>query len=390
MSLIAQVDLDRVASFFAEGYSIADLAYILEEMPIKKHEKWMEKRGYKFREEVPSKKMLVYEKSEAVTIYIFYSKDNVTEVRASSSPQKFYQAVDTFSKSPSFRLVEYDLQKKDTKKVDGYQYWRRNGFIYYSSSEKYINGLFRDYPVDMDRSLSKSYIPEMVYVKGGLAKIGSDNPSDADDIKPSYEIYIPDFAIGKFEITVKQYLYFCEATNRVLPKMESKWMGETMPVTRITWYDAVDYCEWLSYMTGKKFRLPTEAEWEFAAKGGTKSKQFIFAGSDFLEKVGWIKQKGQLDIRKVGSVYPNELEIYDMSSNVYEWCSDWHNFGWNQEMKKINVLNRKIGGPEKGLYKIIRGGRSEEIKDARVISKKKLVPNSDYSDLGFRVVLSPS
>ncbi len=388
--LFAQVDVDRVASFFGEGYSIAELENLLENMPLKQHEKWMGKRGYEFREEVPGKNLLVYKKSEVVTLYIFYSKDHITEVRVSSSPQKFYQAVDTFSKSASFRLVEYYLQKQETKKIEGYKYWRNNGFIYYSSAEKYINGLFRDYPADMDKSLPKSYLPEMVFVKGGLAKMGSDNPSDPEDIRPSYEISVPDFAIGKFEVTVKQYLYFCKVTNREFPKIDSKWSGESMPITNITWYDAVDYCEWLSYITGKRYRLPTEVESEFAAKGGNKSKQFKYAGSDFIEKIGWLKQKGQTDIRRVGSAYPNELDIYDMSANVFEWCSDWHNFGWNLEMQKSTLENRKMGGPDKGLYKIIRCGGNEDPLKSRVISKMKVLPNMKYADLGFRVVMNPS
>lgn len=388
MPLFAQVDLDRVALFFADGYEIAELETILQQMPVKRHEKWMEKKGYVFREEIPSKNALVYKKGEVVTLIIFLDKEHISEVRALSSPQKFYQAVDTFSKSNFFRPVEYNLRKESMKMEEGYKYWRNNGMLYYSSDKSYTNGVLADYPPDMDKSIPKAYLPPVIYVKGGRFKMGTDDTSDKDNIRPSFYMNLRSFSIGQFEVTVKQYQYFCRVTNRTFPKISESRMDERMPMTNITWDDANDYCQWLSYVTGKKYRLPFSAEWEFAAKGGTKSKGFVFAGSDFLEKVGWPVAKNQVDIRKVGSTYPNELDIYDMSSNVFEWCNDWSEYKMYESIAKLPESKRVLTEPGfRGLYKIIRGGTHFLPSESRVISFTTKLPNQGASSIGFRILM---
>ncbi|HPH37241.1 MAG TPA: SUMF1/EgtB/PvdO family nonheme iron enzyme [Sediminibacterium sp.] len=384
--LQAQIDIEKVSLFFAEGYSISELEFLMENMPLKKHEKWMEKKGYIFREELPSKNCLVYKKGEVVTLYIFKAKEYISEIQVSSSPQKYYQAIDTFSKSPLFRPTSV-LNKIGIKENKQSKYWRNAGYIYYTDLDNYRVGIFRDYPFEIDRKMNKSYLPEVVYVKGGSVTIGSNNSEDPEDTKPTFNTFVKDFNIGQFEVTVKQYRYFCTETNRKMPSAPNEGWSDNYPIRNISWDDAIDYCYWLSFVTGKKYRLPNEAEWEYAARGGQKSKKFIYAGSDFLEKVGWTHKKGEVDIRRVGSTYPNELELYDMSSNVFEWTNDWYSSGWYLSNNKNMVINKAYSGPNEGSRKAVRGGSGSESARSKVIYRSKISPNLYYIDLGFRVVV---
>ncbi|MDP3394080.1 SUMF1/EgtB/PvdO family nonheme iron enzyme [Sediminibacterium sp.] len=384
--LQAQIDTEKMALFFAEGYSITELEFLIDNMPLKKHEKWMEKRGYIFREEIPSKRCLVYKKGEVVTFYIFLEKEFISEIRVSSSPQKFYQAVDTFSKTSLFRLTK-TLKKISFTEAAKDKYWRNKGYVYYANADNYVVGIFRDYPFEMQRKISRNFLPEMVYVKGGSFNMGSNNAEDPADTKPAFSAMVGDFNIGQYEVTVKQFRYFCTETKRKMPSAPLVGWQEDYPIRNITWDDALDYCYWLSYVTGKKYRLPSEAEWEYAARGGQKTKKFIYAGSDFLEKVGWTFKKNEVVMKRIGSTYPNELEIYDMSSNVFEWTNDWYNSTWYESRSKNPVLGVNYSSPSVGTQKVIRGGSSSETSKSRVIYRGKVSPSSNFVDLGFRVVL---
>lgn len=382
----AQIDSERLSLLFAEGYKIDELVFLMDNMPIKKHEKWMEKRGYAFREEIPSKKCLVYKKGEVVTLFIFLGKEYISEIQVSSSPQKYYQAIDTFSKSPLFRPTKM-LKKVGITEDEKKKYWRNNGFIFYADTNNYRVGIFRDYPVEMERKISKSYLPQMVYVKGGSFTMGSKNEEDPSDTKPAFSVIVGDFNIGQYEVTVKQYRYFCTETKRKMPSAPLSGWQEDYPIRNISWDDAIDYCHWLSYVSGKRYRLPSEAEWEYAARGGQKTKNFIYAGSDFLEKVGWTFKKNEVVMKRIGSLYPNELEIYDMSSNVFEWTNDWYSSTWYETKSKNLVLGAKYKGTSLGTQKVIRGGSASESSKSKIIYRGKVSPSANFVDLGFRVVL---
>jgi formylglycine-generating enzyme required for sulfatase activity len=113
----------------------------------------------------------------------------------------------------------------------------------------------------------------------------------------------------------------------------------------------VSYCKWLSEKTGKVFRLPTEAEWEFASRGGNVSNHFTFSGSNDLEQVGWFEGNADKKIARVGQKKPNELGLYDMSGNVMEWCNDFYNENYYSEAKPHHLF-----GPESGTERVARGG----------------------------------
>ena len=236
--------------------------------------------------------------------------------------------------------------------------------------------------------------PEMVFVKGGAFKMG--DPKGDYDEKPVTHVILSNYYIAKYEVTVKQYREFCTATGRKMPATPTqewyeehdkakKWeWKDNYPIVKVTWNDAIAYCEWLAKETGKNYTLPTEAQWEFAARGGTKSKNSIYSGSDNINEVAWFDEttyeKGP---QPVGKLKPNELLIHDMSGNAWEWCKD--NYG---RYKGGSLTNPQ--GPEKSNFKVIRGGSWYYVAQmAKVTTRDGPYPHYSNYNYGFRVAINP-
>lgn len=225
-------------------------------------------------------------------------------------------------------------------------------------------------------------IPQMVKLEGGWFDMGS---SDGDnDEKPVHRVKVDSFAIAQYEVTFDEYDRFCEVTGKSKPD-DNGWGRGKRPVINVSWTDASEYCRWLSSVTGENFRLPTEAEWEFAAKGGNKYQGFRFSGSDNLDEVAWNSGNSQGTTHEVGTKKPNELNLYDMNGNVWEWCSDWYNETYYASSAESNPK-----GPLSGMYHSLRGGGWYSYSGRVFRPAARVREVADYKDntTGFRLARS--
>ena len=186
---------------------------------------------------------------------------------------------------------------------------------------------------------------DMVEVRGGTFRMGatSEQGSDAYDWeKPVHSVTLSGYYIGKTEVT--QALW-----KAVMGSNPSEFKGDDLPVERVSWYDCQEFIRELNALTGQNFRLPTEAEWEFACRGGNNSRGYKYSGSNYIDNVAWYDGNSEDKTHPVATKLPNELGLYDMSGNVWEWCSDW-----NGKYSSGAQTNPK--GPYDGSYRVIRGG----------------------------------
>ena len=221
----------------------------------------------------------------------------------------------------------------------------------------------------------------MIFVTGGSYTMGSEHGER--DEKPSHKISVDAFWMAKTETTVGQWQLFCTSTGRAMPN--APWFGwkEDHPMVNISWDDAVAYCYWLREQSGKMFRLPTEAEWEFAANGGTKGKGFNYSGNNIPDSVAWYGHKSSATM-PVAQKPPNEIGLFDLSGNAWEWCADWYDENYYQEKAVANPR-----GPSHGRFKVLRGGAWDiGAKNTRNAYRNPLSPSSRNHNKGFRVVYS--
>ncbi|MEL6696244.1 MAG: formylglycine-generating enzyme family protein [Bacteroidota bacterium] len=221
-------------------------------------------------------------------------------------------------------------------------------------------------------------LPNMIFIPGGTFQMGSDE--GGGDEEPVHQVTLSDFYLAETEVTFAQYDYFCEATGRVKPN-DAGWGRGNRPVINVTWDDAQAYCQWVSDQTGLKYRLPTEAEWEYAAGGGVINRT-IYAGTNRTRKLddfAWHRDNSNSTTHPVGLKKPNALGLYDMSGNVYEWCQDWY-------VNYPSSAQTNPTGPFSGSYKVVRGGSWIYLdSDCRVASRDFNHPDDVNLIVGFRV-----
>ena len=221
---------------------------------------------------------------------------------------------------------------------------------------------------------------EMVYVEGGTFRMGATEEQGedaADDEKPVHRVTLSSYLIGKHEVT--QALW--GEVMGVNPSVNEQ--GGDYPVENVSWFACQEFIGKLNARTGMKFRLPTEAEWEYAARGGNRSKGYKYAGSDNLDEVGWYRDNIG-STHPVGQKKPNELGLYDMSGNVWEWCQDW--YGDYTEESQTNPV-----GPQSGEWgdRVLRGGSHwNRAWRCRVSNRFSFVPGNRGATRGLRLVLS--
>ena len=183
------------------------------------------------------------------------------------------------------------------------------------------------------------------------------------------------YYIGETEVTQ-------ELWQAVMGGNPSRFTGSQCPVEQVSWNDCQEFIEQLNALTGKKFRLPTEAEWEYAARGGNKSKGYIYSGSNDVDAVAWYSDNSESSTHEVKGKLPNELGLYDMSGNVWEWCSDWYG-----SYSEALVTNPQ--GPSSGSNRVFRGGgwRHAAVY-CRCASRNAYMSTSTYYYLGLRLAIS--
>ena len=220
---------------------------------------------------------------------------------------------------------------------------------------------------------------DMMYVKGGTFIMGATSEQGSDaygNEKPTHRVTLSSFYIGKYEVT--QALW-----KAVMGNNPSKMKGDNLPVETVSWNDCQDFIRKMNALTGKNFRLPTEAEWEFAARGGNNSRGYKYAGSNNIGDVAWYDNNSGSKTHVVGTKSPNELGIYDMSGNVWEWCQDW--YGSYSSASQTNPT-----GASSGSYRVLRGGSwNYSARDCRSSHRYCCTPVSrGYFSFGLRLVLS--
>lgn len=235
---------------------------------------------------------------------------------------------------------------------------------------------------------------EMIRVEGGSFERGIPK-SDTNRLwrkseEGQHTVVLKDFSIGKYEVTQQLWeavmgsnpSYFDYKPERVKIKFNVS-TGHALnftpqhPVDNITWWDAQKFIDSLNKLTGEKFRLPTEAEWEYAARGGKYKENSIYSGSNKFNTVAWCCENDCGSSSKVGLKIPNILGIYDMSGNIAEWCSDWYDENYYQSAKVF----RSPKGAAKGTEKVIRGGNWGVTEAFTRVTTRKAHP-PEYKNIG--------
>ena len=204
-----------------------------------------------------------------------------------------------------------------------------------------------------------------------------------DDERPTHRVSINSFNIGKYEVTQAQWQAVM-GWNQSYFEQRAQCAGGECPVEQVRWKDIQEFIRKLQKLTGKRFRLPTEAEWEFAARGGTRSRGYQYAGANNLSSVAWYYDNSNNQTHPVGQKQPNELGLYDMTGNVSEYCSDWYG-----ETYYANSPSSNPKGPISGTFRVIRGYSFREADwMTRVANRNTFDPTSRLYSIGFRVALS--
>jgi formylglycine-generating enzyme len=224
----------------------------------------------------------------------------------------------------------------------------------------------------------------MIEIPAGWFEMGCDAGQDVE--RPVHRVWVDSFTIAETQVTVAEYAKFLDATLRPPPPTwnDPNFNHPEHPATAVSWFEATAYCEWLSETTGTHYRLPSEAEWERAARGGVDGKLFPWGDDPPQSRPHYdsLWKSGPEPVRRSG---PNAYGLYEMCENVHEWCSDWFQADYYS-----NSPERNPQGPESGERKSSRGGSwRHHIKIARCSARSSIPPQFQYADYGFRLARVP-
>ena len=226
------------------------------------------------------------------------------------------------------------------------------------------------------KAIADTIIKNMVFIEGGSFEMG--NPNGGEDEKPLHIVNVANFYMCKYEIRAKEW-------KQIMGNNPCYFVGcEDCPVESVSWNEIQNFINKLNELSEKKFRLPTEAEWEYAAKAGKHTTYNDFSGNKEIGAVGWFRDNSDTCPHKIGLKLPNANGIYDMTGNVWEWCSDWYQADYYSVSTRENPQ-----GPETGEKKVLRGGSwNNFVKHCKVTYRDTFEPDLKTYDYGFRVCYS--
>ena len=220
----------------------------------------------------------------------------------------------------------------------------------------------------------------MVFIKGGCFDMGDIFDDGSSDENPEHMVCVADFYLGKAEVTQKQWI-------KIIGYDPSKFQCEDCPVERVSWYDVQGFIRKLNDTTGMNYRLPTEAEWEYAARSGGRKEKWAGTGNRVeIGEYAWYSLNSGGRTNAVAGLKPNRLGLYDMMGNVWEWCSDWYNKQYYH-----HSTSKDPKGPMNGSHRVLRGGGWRSNANAlHLTARNDFNPSSKkFSDIGFRLARSP-
>jgi formylglycine-generating enzyme required for sulfatase activity len=229
-------------------------------------------------------------------------------------------------------------------------------------------------------------LPECRMIPAGVFLMGSESGQDCE--RPAHRVRVGEFAMAIYQIRNRDYAPFLESMGRTPPRHwnDPDFNHPDQPVVAVCWFDAVEYCRWLSGMTGASYRLPTEAEWERAARGGREGLDYPWGSGAPETRIEYQRRWGG-EVRgplPVGRGEPNGYGLFDLCENVHEWCADWFEAGYYAVSPARNPQ-----GPESGERRASRGGSwRHHVKVSRCAARSSIPPQLEYADYGFRVARS--
>jgi formylglycine-generating enzyme required for sulfatase activity len=222
--------------------------------------------------------------------------------------------------------------------------------------------------------------PRLVAISGAWFLMGSEGGQDCE--RPVHRVWVDGFWLGATQVTNAEYEDFLRATGAQAPPFwnDKNFSDPLQPVTGVSWLEADGYCRWLAAMTGRRYRLPSEAEWERAARGNLEQKNFPW-GNEAPQSLPEYAARWLTGPEAVGRYAPNALGLYNICDNVHEWCSDWYDANYYAVSPERNPR-----GPERGQRKASRGGSwRHHVRVARCSARSSIPPEFQYADYGFRV-----
>jgi len=235
-------------------------------------------------------------------------------------------------------------------------------------------------------SLTDDAIPELLDVPAGTFRMGDDN--GRFDERPAHIVRVSAFGLGRFPVTNQEYARYVAEASAPAPRFwgDARFSQPTQPVVGVSWFEAEAYCRWMSSKTGSTFRLPTEAEREWASLGGVEGARYPWGDDEPALTGAWaLPPNGQDRPVPICDAAPNGFGLCHMADNVHEWCADW----WDPTYYAVSPGENPTG-PLSGLRRASRGGAwRHQLKFSRCAARSSLDPNYRYNDYGFRVACEP-